>query len=264
MVGRSGSGAGAQPAHFTCEFLLMCSGYYSYADGYTPDFPGVARFKGRIVHPQDWTVDIDYANKRVLVIGSGSTAVTLVPELAKSAAHVTMLQRSPTYIVAWPDEDVIANTMRRWLPAKAACTLTRWKNVLAGMYFYWLCRNRPERAKAMILDGVREALGPDYDVAAHFTPCYNPWDQRLCLVPNGDLFKSIKQGATTVVTDEIETFVETGVRLRSGRELEADLIVTATGLNLHLMGGAEIDIDGQRLTPGRALSYEAKRLTAHE
>ena len=249
-------GAGAEPATFTCEFLLMCSGYYSYADGYTPDFPGIARFKGRIVHPQDWTDDIDYANKRVLVIGSGSTAVTLVPELAKSAAHVTMLQRSPTYIVAWPDEDVIANTLRRYLPSKAACTLTRWKNVLAGMYFYWLCKNRPERAKAMILDGVRAALGPDYDVATHFTPRYNPWDQRLCLVPNGDLFKSIRQGATTVVTDEIETFIETGVKLRSGRELEADLIVTATGLNLQLMGGAEIDIDGQRLTAGRALSYK--------
>jgi len=156
-----------------------------------------------------------------------------------------MLQRSPTYIIAWPDEDAIANTLRRYLPSTAACTLTRWKNVLAGMYFYWLCRKRPERAKAMILDGVRAALGPDYDVATHFRPHYNPWDQRLCLIPNGDLFKSIRQGATTVVTDEIETFVETGVRLRSGRELEADLIVTATGLNLQLMGGAEIEIDGQ-------------------
>ena len=249
-------GVGAPPAHFTCEFLLMCSGYYSYAAGYTPDFPGLARFKGRVVHPQDWTDDIDYANKRVLVIGSGSTAVTLVPELAKSAAHVTMLQRSPTYIVAWPDEDAIANALRRYLPSTAACTLTRWKNVLAGMYFYWLCRNRPERAKAMILDGARAALGPDYDVSTHFTPRYNPWDQRLCLIPNGDLFRSIRQGATTVVTDEIETFVETGVRLRSGRELEADLIVTATGLNLQLMGGAEIHIDGQPLTAGRALSYK--------
>jgi monooxygenase len=250
------SGAGAERAYFTCEFLLMCSGYYSYADGYTPDFPDIARFKGRIVHPQDWTDDIDCENKRVLVIGSGSTAVTLVPELAKSAAHVTMLQRSPTYIVAWPDEDVIANTVRRWLPAKAACTLTRWKNVLAGMYFYWLCKNKPERAKAMILAGARAALGSDYDLATHFTPRYNPWDQRLCLVPNGDLFKSIKQGATTVVTDEIETFVETGVRLRSGRELATDLIVTATGLNLQVMGGAEIEIDGQRLSPGRTLSYK--------
>jgi monooxygenase len=232
----------------------MCSGYYSYADGYTPDFPGIARFKGRIVHPQDWTDDIDYAKRRVLVIGSGSTAVTLVPELAKSAAHVTMLQRSPTYIVAWPDEDAIADALRRHLPANAACTLTRWKNVVGGMYFYWLCKKRPERAKAMILDGVRAALGSDYDVGMHFTPRYNPWDQRLCLIPNGDLFKSIRQGSTTVVT--VETFIETGVRLRSGRELETDLIVTATGLNLQLMGGAEFDIDGQRLSAGRALNYK--------
>jgi len=249
-------GPGAAPAHFTCQFLLMCSGYYSYAAGYTPEFPGIARFKGQIIHPQDWSDDVGYQNKRVLVIGSGSTAVTLVPELAKSAAHVTMLQRSPTYIVAWPDEDAIANTLRRWLPAKAACALTRWKNVLGGMYFYWLCRNRPERAKAMIRDGVRAALGPDYDVATHFAPRYNPWDQRLCLIPNGDLFKSIKQGTTTVVTDEIDTFTEIGVRLRSGRDLEADLIVTATGLDLQLMGGAEIDIDGQALSAGRALSYK--------
>jgi len=249
-------GAGAERAHFTCEFLLMCSGYYSYAAGYTPDFPGIARFGGQVVHPQDWPDNIDYTNKHVLVIGSGSTAVTLVPELAKSAAHVTMLQRSPTYIVAWPDEDAIADALRRYLPAKTACTLTRWKNVLAGIYFYRLCKKRPERAKAMILDGVRAALGPHYDVSTHFMPRYNPWDQRLCLVPNGDLFTSIGHGATTVVTDAIETFIETGVKLRSGRELEADLIVTATGLNLQLMGGAEIDIDGQPISAGRALSYK--------
>jgi cation diffusion facilitator CzcD-associated flavoprotein CzcO len=250
-------GPDAEPARFTCNFLLMCSGYYSYAEGYTPDFPGVSRFRGRIVHPQNWTDAVDYANKRVVVIGSGATAVTLVPELAKSAAHVTILQRSPTYVAPWPDEDAIANTLRRYLPAKAACAIARWKNVLAGMYFYWLCKNRPERAKAMVLDAVRAELGPDYDVAKHFTPRYNPWDQRLCLAPNGDLFKSIKQGATTVVTDEIETFTEVGIKLRSGRELEADLVVTATGLNLQVMGGAEIEVDGESVTPGRTLSYRA-------
>src|SRR5213078_261734 len=179
------------------------------------------------------------------------------PELAKSAAHVTMLQRSPTYVAPWPDEDAIANALRRYLPAQAACAIARWKNVLAGMYFYWLCKNRPERAKAMVLDAVRAELGPDYDVAKHFTPRYNPWDQRLCLAPNGDLFKSIKQGATTVVTDEIETFTEAGIKLRSGRELEADLVVTATGLNLQVMGGAEIEVDGESVTPGRTLSYRA-------
>jgi monooxygenase len=246
----------SEPVYLTCNFLLMCSGYYSYAEGYTPNLPGSDRFKGRIVHPQNWTDDVDYVNKRVIVVGSGATAVTLVPELAKSAAHVTMLQRSPTYVAAWPDEDPIANALRRYVPAKAACDITRWKNVLAGMYFYRICKSKPERAKAMILDGVRMALGPDYDVATHFTPRYNPWDQRLCLVPNGDLFKSIKEGATTVVTDEIDTFTETGLKLRSGRELEADLIVTATGLNLQVMGGAEIDIDGKRVNPAQTLSYK--------
>ena len=190
------------------------------------------------------------------MIGSGATAVTLVPELAKSAAHVTMLQRSPTYVAAWPDEDAIANGLRRHLSAKVACGIARWKNVLTGMYFYRICKNKPERAKAMILDGVRTALGPDYDVGTHFTPRYNPWDQRLCLAPNGDLFKAIKERQTTVVTDEIETFTETGIKLRSGRELEADVVVTATGLNLQAMGGAEIDIDGERVDPAGTLSYK--------
>jgi monooxygenase len=244
-----------EPARFTCNFLLVCSGYYSYSEGYTPSFPGIERFKGSVVHPQEWSDDVDYANKRVVVIGSGSTAVTLVPELAKSAAHVTMLQRSPTYVVAWPDEDRIGNALRRWLPAKAACSITRWKNVLAGMYFFRICKRDPERAKRMILDGVRAELGTNYDVAAHFTPRYNPWDQRLCLAPNGDFFHSIKQGRTTIVTDEIDTFTETGLQLRSGRELAADLVVTATGLNLQILGGAEIEIDGWPAEPATTISY---------
>lgn len=249
-------GPSRESARFTCSFLLVCSGYYSYAEGYTPDFPGIAQFKGRIVHPQNWSDDIAYADKRVVVIGSGATAITLVPELAKSAAHVTMLQRSPTYVVAWPDEDAIANALRRWLPAKTACSITRWKNVLAGMYFFRICKRDPERAKRMILDGVRMSLGPDYDVATHFTPRYNPWDQRLCLAPNGDIFQSIKEGRTAVVTDEIVTFTETGLELRSGPELEADLVVTATGLNIQVLGGAEIVVDGQRAEPATTLSYK--------
>lgn len=249
-------GPSREPVHFSCNFLLMCSGYYSYAEGYAPDFPGVDRFRGRIVHPQNWTADIEYANKRVVVIGSGATAVTLVPELAKSAANVTLLQRSPTYVAAWPDEDRIANALRRWLPARTACSMTRWKNVLAGMYFYRICKRDPERAKTMILDGVRAELGPDYDIAAHFTPHYNPWDQRLCLAPNGDLFQSIRSGQTTIVTDEIETFTETGLTLRSGRELEADLVVTATGLNLQVLGGAGVDVDGKSADPATTVSYK--------
>ena len=245
-----------EPAHFTCNFLLVCSGYYDYAEGYTPNLRGIERFKGRIVHPQEWTPGVDYTNKRVVVIGSGSTAVTLVPELAKSAAHVTMLQRSPTYVVAWPDTDRIADTLRRWLPAKAACAIVRWKNVLAGMYFFRICKRNPERAKRMILDGVRAELGPDYDIATHFTPRYNPWDQRLCLAPNGDFFHSIKEGRTTIVTDEIDTFTETGLKLRSGQELAADLVVTATGLNLQVLGGAQIEVDGQPADPATTLSYK--------
>lgn len=193
---------------FTCNFLFMCSGYYNYEAGYTPEFKGTERFRGRIVHPQKWTEDTDYAGKRVVVIGSGATAVTLVPELAKTAAHVTMLQRSPTYIVARPQEDRIANWLRRHLPAKFAYATTRWKNVLLGMLFYNLCRRSPERMKQKIVHLVKQELGGTCDVDRHFTPSYNPWDQRLCLVPNGDLFETLKAGKATVVTDHIESFTE--------------------------------------------------------
>jgi cation diffusion facilitator CzcD-associated flavoprotein CzcO len=179
-----------------------------------------------------------------------------VPELAKSATHVTMLQRSPTYVASWPDQDVIADALRRWLPAKTACAIARWKNVLAGMYFYRLCKRNPERAKTMIFDGVRAELGQGYDVATHFTPRYNPWDQRLCLAPNGDFFQSIRAGQTTVVTDDIATFTETGLELGSGRKLEADLVITATGLNLQVLGGAQLDVDGQPADPATTLSYK--------
>ena len=240
----------------TCGFLLMCSGYYDYAAGYLPQFPGVERFAGRIVHPQKWTDDIDYKGKRVVVVGSGATAVTLVPEMAKDAAHVTMLQRSPTYVVARPAEDAIANWLRRYLPIGLAYGMTRWKNVLLGMWFYQLCKRKPERAKALILKGVRYCLGPDYDIERHFTPRYNPWDQRLCLVPDADLFRAIRRQQVSVVTDEIVTFTETGIRLRSGKELEADLIVAATGLALQLMGGMTVMVDGKTVEPADTVSYK--------
>ncbi|SEP45944.1 Predicted flavoprotein CzcO associated with the cation diffusion facilitator CzcD [Rhodospirillales bacterium URHD0017] len=240
----------------TCGFLWMCSGYYDYAAGYTPEFPGVERFKGRIVHPQKWTEDIDYKNKKVVVIGSGATAVTLVPAMAPEAAHVTMLQRSPTYVVARPAEDSIANRLRRRLPIGLAYGLTRWKNVLLGMYFYQLCKRRPDRAKAMILKGVRYFLGSDYDVEKHFTPRYNPWDQRLCLVPDADLFRAIRARQVSVVTDQIETFTETGIRLKSGSALEADLVVTATGLALQLLGGMTVEVDGKIINPADTLAYK--------
>jgi monooxygenase len=240
----------------TCGFLWMCSGYYDYVAGYTPAFPGVERFKGRIVHPQKWTEDIDYKGKKVVVIGSGATAVTLVPAMAPEAAHVTMLQRSPTYVVARPAEDSIANRLRRRLPIRLAYGLTRWKNVLLGMYFYQLCKRRPDRAKAMILKGVRYFLGPDYDIEKHFTPRYNPWDQRLCLVPDADLFRAIRAKQVSVVTDQIESFTETGIRLKSGKELEADLVVTATGLALQLLGGMAVEVDGKAINPADTLAYK--------
>lgn len=249
-------GPAREPVRFTCNFLFMCSGYYNYAEGYTPQFPGAERFAGRMVHPQKWPSDIDYRNKRVVVIGSGATAVTIVPEMAKSAAHVTMLQRSPTYVISRPAEDFIANWLRRVLPLELAYLLTRWKNVLLGMLFFQLSRRRPERIKKLILDAVRKQLGPDYDVGAHFTPRYDPWDQRLCLVPNGDLFKAIKGGRVDVVTDQIDTFTEQGIALSSGARLEADVIVTATGLNLQLLGGMQVSVDGRELDLAKTLNYK--------
>lgn len=249
-------GEGNEQVQITCNFLFMCSGYYRYDEGFTPDFPGLTDFGGRIVHPQKWTDDIEYAGKRVVVIGSGATAVTLVPELAKQAAHVTMLQRSPTYIVARPSEDAVANWMRRWLPGKVAYSLTRWKRVLLGMYIFQLCRRDPAKVKRLIAGGVRMALGPDYDVAKHFTPRYNPWDQRLCLAPDGDFFAAIKSGDASVATDEIESFTTTGIRLKSGAHLDADLIVTATGLNLQVLGGLQLTVDGKPVDPAKTLNYK--------
>jgi len=249
------SGPGGETVQLTCDFLYMCTGYYDYAQGYTPEWSGVERFPGRIVHPQEWPSDLDYAGKRVVVIGSGATAVTLVPALAQRAAHVTMLQRSPTYIVARPSEDATARWLHRRLPAPLAHRLTRWKSILFGMYIYRLARRRPDATRQAIVRMAREQLGPEYDVATHFTPRYNPWDQRLCLVPDADLFEAIKTGAASVVTDQIDTFTETGIHLRSGEELPADIIVTATGLKMRLMSGVQLVVDGAPVDLGKTLSY---------
>lgn len=240
----------------TCNFLYMCSGYYDYSQGYTPEWPGVERFTGRVVHPQQWPQDLDYTGKRVVVIGSGATAVTLVPAMAEQAAHVTMLQRSPTYIVARPSQDAIANWLRRRLPRRIAYGLTRWKNVLLGMLFYGIARKRPHAIRQTILKDVRQHLGPDYDVDTHFAPRYNPWDQRLCLVPDADLFNVIKSGKAAVVTDHIDSFTATGIRLRSGQELPADVIVTATGLNMQLMSGVQLVVDGAPVSLSQTMSYK--------
>ncbi|MDQ2927169.1 MAG: NAD(P)/FAD-dependent oxidoreductase [Pseudomonadota bacterium] len=250
------SGAAKETVRFTCNFLFMCSGYYRYAEGYTPDFAGKETFRGRVVHPQHWPDDLDHAGQRIVVIGSGATAVTLVPALAKTAAKVTMLQRSPTWVVARPSEDGFANGLRRVLPAQLAYMIARWQRVLLGMYFYNLCRRKPARARRLILGGVRAWLGAQFDVERHFTPRYNPWEQRLCLVPDGDLFHALRSGQAEVVTDEIERFTEKGLRLVSGAELEADLIVTATGLELQVLGGMQVEVDGKAIEWPRTMTYK--------
>jgi monooxygenase len=251
-----GGEGGVELVHFTCNFLFMCSGYYKYEEGYSPEFAGAKDFAGRIVHPQKWPEVLDYAGKRVVVIGSGATAVTLVPEMAKTAAHVTMLQRSPTYVISLPAQDAFANKLRARLPSKLAYHLIRWRNVLLGMYFFQLSRRKPAKVKQFILGGVKMALGPDYDVDTHFTPRYNPWDQRLCLVPDGDLFGAIRQGSASVVTNQIDSFAEKGIRLKDGSELEADVIVTATGLNLQVLGGMQVSVDGRAVDFARTLNYK--------
>lgn len=240
----------------TCNFIYMCSGYYDYDRGYTPEWPGVDQFAGQIVHPQQWPHNLHYSGKRVVVIGSGATAVTLVPAMAEQAAHVTMLQRSPTYIVAQPAQDAIADWLRGWLPPRVAHGLVRWKNVLAGMFFFNLMRWQPAMMKRSLVNLVRRQLGPAYDVATHFTPRYNPWDQRLCLVPNGDLFSAIKAGKASVVTDHIDTFTPGGIRLRSGAEIAADIIVTATGLVVRIMNGVQVMVDGAPLELSRTMTYK--------
>jgi len=239
----------------TCKFLFLCTGYYDYANGYTPEWSGVERFRGTIVHPQKWPKDLDYSGKRIVVIGSGATAVTLVPAMAERAAHVTMLQRSPTYIVSRPAEDKIANLFRRLLPDRAAYMLSRWKNVLSGSFFYNLARNRPYVFKWMVARGVRKELGEKYD-SKHFTPPYNPWDQRLCLVPDADLFRTMREGRVSVVTDQIETFTEDGLLLKSGERLNADIIVTATGLVMRLFSGMQLVVDGAPVEMPKTLVYK--------
>jgi monooxygenase len=254
------TGPDGKTVQFACNFLCMCSGYYDYDEGYMPGWPGMERYQGRIVHPQSWPEALNYEGKRIVVIGSGATAVTLVPALAKTAAHVTMLQRSPTYIVARPTDDVAADRIRRLLPGRLALRVIRWKNVLLGMYFYNLSRRRPERVKKEILRLVREQLGADYDVDKHFTPRYDPWDQRVCLVPDADLFVAIRSGKASVATDEIETFTESGMRLRSGDLLQADIIVTATGLKLKSLGGMQVTLDGAPIDLAKAPCYKGMML----
>ncbi len=244
----------------TCGFLFSCSGYYRYDHGYLPDFAGMDRFGGTIVHPQAWPEDLDVAGKRIVVIGSGATAVTLVPSLAETAAHVTMLQRSPTYIMSLPPTSPVAGLLARLLPPKLAGAATRWFHALVTQAFYQVSRRRPEAVKAMLRKGLEQQLPEGYDIDTHFTPTYDPWDQRLCVVPDGDLFRAIRDGRASVVTDHIETFTEQGLRLASGTELEADIIVTATGLQIQLLGGAELSVNGEPVDTGERLVYKGMML----
>ena len=249
-----------QTVTFSCAFLYNCSGYYRYDEGYTPEFEGIDDFGGTVIHPQHWPEEADYAGKRVVVIGSGATAVTLVPAMAEDAAHVTMLQRSPTYVVSLPGEDPIAELLRRFLPHRVVYPIVRWKNVMIQSFNYKLSRSRPGLMKKFLRRALEKALPEGYDIDTHFKPKYNPWDQRLCVVPDGDLFQSIHSGKAEIVTDRIERFTAGGIKLESGRELEADVVVTATGLNLLFLGGMKLEVDGEEPDQGELLIYRGMML----
>jgi len=241
-------------ARYTCHFLYSCTGYYDYDRGYTPDWPDLHQFKGTVIHPQHWPEGFDAKGKRIVVIGSGATAVTLVPALAEQGAQVTMLQRSPTYVAQLPANDAIAEWLRKILPDRTSYAVTRWKNVLRATFYYTLSRRRPALMKKLLRLGVRRALGREYET--HFTPRYEPWDERLCIVPDGDLFQAIKRGGASIVTGHIEAFAEKGIRLTSGQELEADVIVTATGLRMKLLSGLPLVVDGKPVNLAETVAYK--------
>jgi cation diffusion facilitator CzcD-associated flavoprotein CzcO len=236
-----------KPVEITCRYLVTCAGYYKYGKAHVPDWPGLKRFKGPVIVPQFWPADISHAGKKVVVIGSGATAVTIVPAMAQTAAHVTMLQRSPTYMVARPGEDKLANWLRTWMPAKMAYGLIRWRNVILQMIFFRLARTRPEKTRQRLLELLKPELPAGFDMAKHLTPRYNPWDQRLCLVPDNDFFAALKKGSAIIVTDEIESVTEAGLQLKSGAQLDADIIVAATGLELENAGGVTLVVDGREV-----------------
>ncbi|MFJ8582132.1 flavin-containing monooxygenase [Micromonospora sp. NPDC093277] len=245
----------------TCAFLFTCAGYYRYDSGHTPEFPGVDRYTGPLVHPQHWPADLDWTGKRVVVIGSGATAVTLVPAMAERAGHVTMLQRSPTYVIARPSRDRLADVLRRRLPARAAYSVARWRNVLLGVANFQLSRRLPGLVKRFLRRAAEDRLPVGYDVDRHFSPRYDPWDQRICVVPDGDLFAAVDDGRASVVTDTIDTFTEDGIRLGSGAELPADIVVTATGLNLLALGGMTVTVDGAEVDLAGTVAYKGMMLS---
>lgn len=251
----------AEPVQLSCNFLYLCSGYYDYAEGFTPDFAGRDDFEGRIVHPQFWPADLNYAGKHVVVVGSGATAVTLVPAMSEKAAHVTMLQRSPSYVAALPSVDELANRLHRWLPTRTAHRLARAKSVAFATLFFQVCRRRPEFARKLLQGGVRKALPADFDVGSHFKPRYAPWDERVCFVRDGDLFKAISSGRASVITDDIDRFTPDGIRLGSGATLKADVVVTATGLKLTTCAGMRFEVDGESIDLGKTFAYQGLMLS---
>lgn len=249
--------ADGETKKFTCSFIFSCTGYYDYDKGYTPEFEGSDDFEGEIVHPQKWPEDLDYAGKRVVVIGSGATAVTLVPAMAETAEHVTMLQRTPTYVVSVPAEDGVATALKKRLTPKAAYRVTRWKNIAMGLGVFTFARKAPGPMRALVNKGVRAQMGEDYNVSPHFDPPYNPWEQRMCMVPDGDFFRAVKRGKAEIVTGHIERFTKSGILLKSGDEIQADIIVTATGLVLEFMSKIDMRIDGKRMDPSEHWMYKA-------
>ena len=250
-----------QEISMSCNFLFLCGGYYSYDKPYMPDFPGMDEFNGRVIHPQFWDESLDYSNKKVVVIGSGATAVTLVPAIAESAKQTTMLQRSPSYVISAPAEDSWNNALNKIFPVKFTYFVIRWKNILRTIIGFYLSRKYPERIKERLINLVREELGQDFDVEKHFTPSYKPWDQRMCLVPDGDLFSAIKDNRANVVTDTIDTFTPTGILLNSGNEIEADIIISATGIELNALNDINVSVDGVKVEANRKLSYKGMMLS---
>lgn len=251
----------SEPVQFTARWLFCAGGYYRYDSGYVPELPGIERFEGPVVHPQFWPEELDYAGKRVVVIGSGATAMTIVPAMADQAADVTLLQRTPTYVVSVPAVDPLEQRLKKWLGPTRAHRVARRKNVGLQRLVWNAAKRRPNLVRKLIRAGAARALPEGYDVDTHFNPPYNPWDQRLCVVPDGDLFRAISDGRVSVATDQIDTFTESGIRLRSGSELQADIVITATGLNLLPLAGMSYSVDGQPIDLAETITYKGMMLT---
>ncbi|HSX68742.1 NAD(P)/FAD-dependent oxidoreductase [Nocardioides sp.] len=244
----------------TANFLVNTTGYYNYDAGYTPEFPGADEFKGQIVHPQHWPEDLDYTGKRVVVIGSGATSITLIPSMAPDAEHITMLQRTPTYIISQPKIDPVASVLKKTLPAKVAAKAIHARYASVTIGFFEFARRQPKATKALIKRWAKIHLPKDFDYDKHLVPPYNPWDQRLCVVPGADLFKAIHSHKVDIVTEHIEKFDATGIQLKNGQHLDADIIVTATGLDIQMFGGAEVEVDGEKVDLGKLFTYKALML----